>query len=83
VATRPAEGGPVRANTSYYAWLKRQPRGFQEEVLGKTRAMLFREGGLSAQQFADLNLDRKFKPRTLDEMRRLRPVVFDRAGVEF
>lgn len=67
---------------TYYSWLKRQPKGFQEEVLGKTRTKLFREGGISAKEFADLNLNRYFKPRTLAEMKRLEPLIFERADVD-
>lgn len=83
--TRPAKGAAgaetVSANQTYYEWLKRQPAEFQNDALGVTRAALFRKGGLSAAQFAKLNLGRNFEPLTLDEMRRLAPRAFKRAGV--
>lgn len=66
---------------NYYDWLKRQPAAFQDEVLGPTRGKLLRRGGISAQRFADLNLDRSFRPRTLAQMQAAEPKVFERAGV--
>jgi hypothetical protein len=80
--TQPAEGGaPVPVRTTYYEWLKTQPAEFQDDVLGVTRGALFRKGGLSAEAFARLNLDRNFEPMTLDEMRKRAPLVFKRAGL--
>ena len=80
-ATRSAEFGPVSAKKTYYSWLKDQPASFQKEVLGPTRARLFRDGGLSAEKFSELNLGRTFKPLTLDEMRLKDPKAFKRAGI--
>jgi len=79
--TRASSSGPVPAETTYYDWLKRQPAEFQDDALGVTRATLFRKGGLSAAQFAKLNLGRNFQPLTLEEMRRLAPRAFKRAGI--
>lgn len=79
--TRSAETGPVSANTSYYDWLKRQPKSVQVEVLGPTRAKLFHDGGMSAERFRELQFDRNFEPLTLDEMRALEPEAFKRAGI--
>ena len=74
--------GPVPAKETYYEWLKNQPAKFQDEALGPTRAALFRDGGISAQRFSELNLGRNFEPLTLLEMQRLEPVAFDRAGIK-
>lgn len=71
----------VAGSTSYYEWLKTQPSDFQDDALGKTRAELFRKGGLSATTFARLNLSKTFQPLTLDEMRKLKPNAFKRAGL--
>lgn len=71
----------VDGKVSYYEWLKTQPAAFQDDALGVTRAALFRKGGLSAAAFAKLNLGRRFEPLTLDEMRRLAPRAFKRAGI--
>ena len=71
----------VTENKSYYDWLQTQSKAFQDDVLGKTRATLLRDGGLNAEQFAKLNLNNNFKPMTLDEMRAKEPLAFERAGV--
>lgn len=69
----------VRADLTYYEWLKTQPKGFQDDVLGKTRGQLFRKGGLTSKRFGQLQLDKNFKPRTLVEIRRLEQEAFDKA----
>lgn len=79
--TRASKGGQVPATQSYYEWLKTQPAAFQNDALGPTRAILFREGGLSAEQFAKLNLDKNFQPLSLEEMRQKNPAAFRKAGV--
>lgn len=71
----------VKASQSYYDWLKGQPRKFQESILGRDRTKLFREGGLSAERFAELNLNKNFAPATLDQMRAMEPTAFERAGL--
>lgn len=82
-ASKGSEGGQqVAAQQSYYEWLKTQPAAFQVDALGPARAALFRKGGLSAQQFADLNLDKNFQPLTLEQMRNKNPAAFARAGIE-
>ena len=79
--TRSAEGGPVSTKTNYYDWLKRQSKEVQEEVLGPTRTKLFRDGGMSAERFRKLQFDKNFEPLTLDEMRKLEPKAFEKAGL--
>lgn len=69
------------AKETYYEWLKRQPKGFQDEAIGPKRGKLLREGGISAKRFSELNLGRDFEPRTLDEMRKLEPLAFEKAGM--
>lgn len=81
-AAKGASGGTqVDAGLSYYQWLKGQPADFQDEAIGAARAKLLRDGGLSAQRFAAMQLDKNFAPLTLEEMRRLEPLAFRRAGV--
>lgn len=77
----PGGGGQVDANQSYYQWLKKQPRGFVESAIGKKRAKLLIDGGLTAERFAELNLGRNFKPLTLKEMRDLEPLAFEKSGL--
>lgn len=81
-ATRSSADGYVDADTTYYDWLKNQSAEFQDAAIGATRGKLFRDGGLSAEKFAQLNLGRHFEPLTLDEMRRLEPLAFKRAGID-
>jgi SPP1 gp7 family putative phage head morphogenesis protein len=82
-ASKGAEGGQqVSASLTYYEWLKTQPFAFQVDALGAARATLFRNGGLTAKQFADLNLDKNFQPLTLEQMRKKNPAAFARAGLE-
>ena len=74
-------GGQVPARLTYFTWLKTQPASFVEEALGPTRAKLFLAGGLSADEFARLQLGRNFQPLTIEEMREKAPKVFSRAGL--
>lgn len=74
-------GAQVPAGQTYYEWLKTQPAEFQDIAIGPTRAKLLRSGGLSAERFAELQLGTNFQPLTLDEMRRLEPKAFARAGI--
>lgn len=74
-------GGQVSAGLDYYDWLKTQPAWFQDQALGPVRGKLFRDGGLTAEQFAKLQLDSQFRPITLARMKELEPKMFERAGV--
>lgn len=82
VGTRASMRGPVPANLTYYEWLKTQSAEFQDTAIGPERAKLFRDGGLSADEFGRLQLGKNFQPLTLDEMRELAPLVFKRAGLD-
>lgn len=65
--TRASMNGQVPRTQSYQQWLKRQPPEFQDEVLGPTKARLFREGNVKLTRFVDDSTGRAF---TLDEIRR-------------
>lgn len=83
-AARDPETGKVTSVSSketYYSWLKKQPAAFQDSVIGPTRGKLLRNGGLSAERFAELQLGKNFEPLTLEEMRKLDPLAFDKAGL--
>lgn len=80
-ATRASATGPVPQRQSYYQWLKNQSANFQDSVIGPTRGKLLRDGGLTAEEFSRLQLNRIFEPLTLDEMRRLKPLAFEKAGI--
>lgn len=73
--------GPVDAKETYYSWLKKQDAGFQGEAIGPMRAKLLRDGGLSAERFAELNIGRNYNPLTLEQMRDIEPLAFTRAGL--
>lgn len=77
--TKRASMNGVVDNVSYYDWLKTQPAEIQDIALGKKRAELFRNGGMSIERFKQLQLDRNFEPLTLKEMEQLEPVIFARA----
>ena len=71
----------IPANETYYDWLKRQPSKFQASVIGKNRAKLLRDGGLSSEKFAKLQLSKDFKELTLKDMNRLDSLAFEKADV--
>ncbi|UOO89120.1 phage head morphogenesis protein [Vitreoscilla massiliensis] len=80
VSTRASMNGQVPSGMKYYDWLLTQSVEFQDEVLGPTRGKLLRDGGITAQQFASMQLDRSFQPITLERMRELYPEVFRKAA---
>lgn len=53
--TRASMDGPVSAKRTYSGWLRGQSAEFQDQVLGKERAVLFRSGDFTLDQFVDLN----------------------------
>lgn len=68
-ASSGADGGKqVAADTSYYGWLKQQPAAYQDEVLGKTKGLIFRNSGLDAEEFRRITVDGFGQPLTLAEM---------------
>lgn len=73
--TRASMDGQVPAVTTYKDWLKGQPKRVQEDVLGKTKADLFRRGKIRSEKF----VDRRGKTLTLKQLARkegLRPEDF-------
>lgn len=63
---------------TYNDWLHRQPAEFQDDVLGDTRAKLFREGGLSVDRFVDVNAKKLY---TLEQLKTVERAAFERAGL--
>ena len=70
-------GAPPPQRESYSEWLTRQPREVQDEILGPSRAKLFR-AGLPITRFTD----RAGREWTLDELRRREARAWGRAGLE-
>lgn len=64
--------GRVPNATTYNDFLRRQSAEFQDEVLGKTKGKLFREGGLELQNF----VDRDGNELTLKQLEKTRPEAF-------
>jgi SPP1 gp7 family putative phage head morphogenesis protein len=52
----PNDSGTAPSGQKYYDWIQGQPVAYQNEILGTKRAKLLRDGGLSAERFADLQL---------------------------
>lgn len=68
-AANGAEGGQqVSAETTYYEFLKAQPAWFQDQALGKTRADIFRNAGMTGEEFRKASTDGFGRPLTLAEM---------------
>jgi len=70
--------GEVPAQTNYPEFLKRQAVEFQEDVLGKTKATLFRKGDLSLDEYVD-SVGNEI---TLKQLAETKPEAFMRAGLE-
>lgn len=83
--TRSARGDDgverVEGRHTYYSWLKTQRSGFQDSAIGPKWAKVLRDGGLSANRFAEMRLDKRFSPLTLEEARLLEPLAFNKAGL--
>lgn len=69
--------GQIDAGLSQDDWLRSQPDWFIESSLGKTRAKLFKDGGLKIEKFVDM----AGKPLTLGELRKIDAKAFERAGL--
>ena len=69
--------GQVPADLTYQTWLQKQSVARQNEVLGETKAKLFRDGGLKLDRF----VDRQGREYTLDELRQRDAEAFTRAGL--
>lgn len=68
-AARGADGGmQVDASTSYYDFLKLQPAAFQDAALGVTRGKIFRNAGMTPEEFRAASVDGFGNPLTLKQM---------------
>lgn len=77
-AARGANGGTqVDASTSYYDFLKQQPAWFQDEALGPVRGKIFRNSGISPEEFRVISVDGYGRPLTLQQMADLDKRVAD------
>lgn len=69
-STRASMNGQVADTLDYDAWLRGQSSAFQDDVLGPSRADLFRKGGLHQDRFVDFSSQRQW---TLKELREREP----------
>lgn len=77
-AAKGAEGGTqVSADTTYYEFLKQQPAWFIDEALGPTRGKIFRNSGISPEEFRVISVDGFGNPLTLKQMAELDKRVAD------
>tara|TARA_A100000171_G_C2140369_1_gene154935 strand:- start:7008 stop:8033 length:1026 start_codon:yes stop_codon:yes gene_type:complete len=63
-------GKQVDANKTYYTWLKDQPAEFQNDALGNTQGKIFRNAGLTPEEFRTASVNRFNQPLSIDEMAR-------------
>lgn len=77
-AARGADGGTqVDASTSYYDFLKNQPAWFVDEALGPTRGKIFRNSGITPEEFRVISVDGFGRPLNLEQMAQLDKRVAD------
>ena len=58
----------VSEKTTYYEWLKRQPADFQDDALGKGKGLIFRNAGLSTNEFRKASVRQNGASLTIDQM---------------
>lgn len=75
--TRSSMDGQVPEDFVYNDWLQRQPNDVVVEALGRTRAKLYQDGGLSVTSF----VDRRGRLFTLEELRERENDVFEELGI--
>lgn len=76
-STRASMDGQVAQDLTYEEWLRKKSISFQEEVLGKTKAKLFRDGGLSLDRFSN-NQGNSY---TLEQLKIRDAEAFKKAGL--
>lgn len=58
----------VPATQTYYTWLKNQPAKVQNDALGETKGKVFRNAGLSPDEFRKAATDQFYNPLSLEQM---------------
>nr|DAG80644.1 MAG TPA: minor capsid protein [Caudoviricetes sp.] len=77
-AAKGADGGTqVSADTTYYEFLEQQPAWFVDEALGPVRGKIFRNSGISPEEFRVISVDGFGNPLTLKQMAELDKRVAD------
>lgn len=75
-STRASMNGQVPASLNYGEWLAKQSVSVQNDVLGPTRADMFRTGKVTLDSFVDGG----GRPISLAELRQIEPTVFRQPG---
>lgn len=76
-STRSSIDGQVPESITYQEWLKNKPASFQDDILGKTKGKLFRDGGLTLDRF----VNNKGVVYTLDQLKQRDAEAFKKAGL--
>lgn len=74
IGVRASMNGQVPANLTYAQWIRKQPIEFQNQVMGKGKATLYRRGVVPMEKF----IDSKYRPLTLDELVKLEDLMLSR-----
>lgn len=69
--------GLPAVETTYGAWLRKQPASVQDDILGRSRGALFRKGELPIDRFTD----KTGAEYTLDELKRREAEAWTQAGL--
>ena len=75
-STRASMDGQVPEDITYQTWLDKQSADRQDEILGKTKAKLFREG-----EAVDKFVDNKVRTLTIAQLRERNKALFDKLGI--
>lgn len=74
----PSNRDRLESRQTYGEWLAKQPAAVQDDVLGKSRGQLFRDGGYTVDRFVDPSGEEY----TLDQLRRKDRETFDNVFAE-
>ena len=58
----------VGGTRQYYDILKNQPAAVQDDALGKTKGKIFRNAGLTPEEFKKASVDQLYNPLTIEDM---------------
>ena len=76
--TRASMNGQVAADMTYSDWLRKQPVSVQDDVLGPSKASLFRKGEIDLDRF----VNDKGSELTLDQLRKQEAAAWSKAGLD-
>lgn len=76
-STRASMNGQVPEDMTYQDWLRKQSAARQDDILGKSKGLLFRKGELPLERF----VDRNGKELTLVQLREKHAEAFRKAGL--